>query len=87
LEESVRGRYRSEEFLQRARRELGLSSDDYGEAEPALSDLSQAAHEAAARDDDKRVAEIEAEVDEAAAELWGLTSKELAVIRKALREG
>lgn len=87
LEESVRGRYRSEEFLQRARRELGLSSDDYGEAEPTLSDLSQAAHEAAARDDDKRVAEIEAEVDEAAAELWGLTSKELAVIRKALREG
>lgn len=51
-----------------------------------LSDLSQAAHEAAARADDKRVAEIEAEVDEAAAELWGLTPRELAVIQKALRE-
>jgi hypothetical protein len=51
-----------------------------------LSDLSHAAHEAAARADDKRVAEIEAEVDEAAAELWGLTPKELAIIQKALRE-
>ena len=52
-----------------------------------LSDLSHAAHEAAARADDKRVAEIEAEVDEAAAELWGLTARELAIIQKALREG
>jgi SAM-dependent methyltransferase len=51
-----------------------------------LCELSQAAHEAAARADDKRVAEIEAQVDEAAAELWGLTPKELAIIQKALRE-
>ena len=51
-----------------------------------LSELSQAAHEAAARADDKRVAEIEAQVDEAAAELWGLTPKEVAIIQKALRE-
>jgi len=52
-----------------------------------LSDLSQAAHEAAARNDEKRVREIEEQVDEAAAELWGITPKELKVIQKALREG
>jgi len=47
-----------------------------------LAELS----EAAARDDHKRVAEIEAKVDEAAAELWGLMPRELEVIQKALRD-
>jgi hypothetical protein len=51
-----------------------------------LAELSEAAHEAAARDDQKRVAGIEAQVDEAAAELWGLTARELDVIQKALRD-
>jgi SAM-dependent methyltransferase len=50
-----------------------------------LAELSQAAHEAAGRNEATRVAEIEAEVDEAAAELWGITARELTVIQKALR--
>jgi hypothetical protein len=49
-----------------------------------LAELSQAAHEAAAAGDAERVAEIEAEIDELAAELWGLTEKELQAIREAL---
>jgi hypothetical protein len=51
-----------------------------------LARLSQWAHKAAARGDAKRVAEIEAEVDEAAAELWGITARELRTIQKALRQ-
>ena len=51
-----------------------------------LAELSQGAHEAAARGDEKRVGEIEEKVDEAGAELWGMTGRELEVIRRALRD-
>ena len=50
-----------------------------------LAELSEAAHQAAARDDAERVAEIEAQVDEAAAQLWDITPRELKTIQKALR--
>jgi len=50
-----------------------------------LADLSEQAHDAAAREDSSRVAEIESEIDEAAAELWGITPAELKTIQKALR--
>jgi SAM-dependent methyltransferase len=57
-----------------------------------LSDLSRRAHEVssrlAAKPDDKEakreLAEVEDQIDRAAAELWGLTDAELAEIRKAL---
>lgn len=49
-----------------------------------LADLSRAAHEAAAAGDEESVAKIEAEIDELAAKLWGLTQKELQAIRDAL---
>ena len=51
-----------------------------------LADLSEQAHDAASRQDSSHVAEIEAEVDEAAAELWGITPQELKTIQKALRK-
>ena len=51
-----------------------------------LARLSQWAHKAAARGDADRITEIEAEIDEAAAELWGITARELKTIQKALRE-
>ncbi len=50
-----------------------------------LVELSRSAHAAAAHDDLKLVTEIEAKVDRAAAELWGITAKELKTIQEALR--
>lgn len=51
-----------------------------------LAELSEQAHQAAAEGDKKKVAEIEAEIDKAAAKLWGITDKELKAIQKALRQ-
>jgi hypothetical protein len=51
-----------------------------------LAELSAEAHEAAGSDDSKRLAEIEGEIDRQAAQLWGLTPKELAEIHKSLKE-
>ncbi|MCD6290598.1 MAG: hypothetical protein J7M34_08855 [Anaerolineae bacterium] len=48
--------------------------------------LSHQAHEATAAGDTERVQEIEAEIDELAAELWGLTKEELREIRESLEE-
>ncbi len=51
-----------------------------------LSRLSVDAHEATARGDTARVKEIEQEIDQQTAELWGLTPKELADIKRSLEE-
>ncbi len=50
-----------------------------------LSNQGPLANRAAAGDE-AGLAEVEAQVDEAAAELWGVTEKELAEIRRSLEE-
>jgi hypothetical protein len=50
-----------------------------------LADLSRRAHIAAARKKAADVADIESQIDEAAAKLWGLAPRELSVIQRALR--
>jgi hypothetical protein len=52
-----------------------------------LAELSQQAHELAENDDEIGLEKIEAEVDESAAELWGITDKEPEEIRQSLKEG
>mgnify|MGYP005833776345 CR=1 FL=1 len=51
-----------------------------------LAALSQQCHAACARNDSARLAELEAELDQAAAALWGITAAELEAIQAALRE-
>ncbi|MBC8264297.1 MAG: SAM-dependent DNA methyltransferase [Anaerolineales bacterium] len=51
-----------------------------------LAALSQQAHQLAAAGDEADLAVVEAQVDEAAAELWGITDKELKEIRRSLEE-
>jgi len=51
-----------------------------------LANLSEEAHRAAETGDTKRLAEVEAEIDELAAELWGLTATELRDIQTSLKE-
>jgi len=53
-----------------------------------LAELSMRAHELAAQGESgaEELAEVEKEVDRAAAELWGITDKELAAIRETLEE-
>jgi hypothetical protein len=51
-----------------------------------LAELSQAAHQAAGREDAAELARIEAEIDRQAAQLWGLTHEELREIQQNLRE-
>lgn len=51
-----------------------------------LADLSERAHEAAAKGKATEVSEIETKIDDAAANLWGLSPRELASIQRALRE-
>jgi len=61
----------------------------YDAADPLhrqLAILSQQAHEAAAAGDEARLRQIEAEVDEQAARLWGLTEAELREIQQSLAE-
>lgn len=60
----------------------------YNSADPvhqALAEVSQEAHAAAAQGNTERLAEIEETVDQLAAQLWGLTDRELAEIRKSLK--
>ena len=47
---------------------------------------SQQARQLAAAGDEAGLATVEAQVDEAAAELWGLTDRELKEIRRSLEE-
>lgn len=51
-----------------------------------LAELSEQAHKAVAEGDKDKVVELEAEIDRAAAKLWGITDKELKAIQKALRQ-
>jgi SAM-dependent methyltransferase len=51
-----------------------------------LAKLSQQAHQATADGDTERVQEIEAEIDEMAAQVWGLTDAELKEIQESLAE-
>ena len=51
-----------------------------------LAALSQQAHQLAAAEDEAGLAAVEAQVDEAAAELWGITDGELREIRRSLEE-
>jgi len=51
-----------------------------------LAELSEQAHEVARRDAVGELGCIEAEVDQQAAKLWGLTDRELAEIQRSLRE-
>lgn len=48
--------------------------------------LPQRAHELAAAGDEERLREVEEEIDEKAAELWGITEGELREIRRSLAE-
>lgn len=50
-----------------------------------LSELSRSAHEATAKHQAGTLADIEGRIDEAAAQLWGLTPRELTAIQRALR--
>ncbi|MDW8012775.1 MAG: hypothetical protein RMJ47_07350 [Bacteroidota bacterium] len=51
-----------------------------------LAGLSQAAHEAARQGDTARLQQLEAEIDQQAAQLWGLSDAELREIQASLRE-
>ena len=51
-----------------------------------LAALSQQAHQLAAADDEASLTTVEAQVDQAAAELWGITERELREIRRSLEE-
>lgn len=51
-----------------------------------LAELSEEAHQVVAKDDQKTLKRIEAEIDTEAAKLWGLDDKELAEIQRSLKE-
>ena len=51
-----------------------------------LSDLSQACHAAAAKEDSKSLASLETEIDKSVAKLWGITGDELIAIQQDLAE-
>jgi len=51
-----------------------------------LAELSKQAHEAAKAGDERRLRQIEAEIDREAANLWGLTDEELREIQQSLME-
>jgi SAM-dependent methyltransferase len=51
-----------------------------------LAELSEAAHEAAAKGEDTEVRRIEGEVDRWAAKMWGLTDEELAEMKRSLED-
>jgi hypothetical protein len=51
-----------------------------------LAVLSQQAHQLAAAGGEAGLAAVKAQVDEAAAELWGIAGRELKEIRRSLKE-
>jgi hypothetical protein len=51
-----------------------------------LAELSDKAHRLKVGGKEKELAEVERKIDEAAAELWGITPNELGQIQKALKE-
>jgi hypothetical protein len=50
----------------------------------ALTELSLACHQAASEGDEKKLSRLEAQVDKAAAKLWGITKDEMETMQKAL---
>jgi hypothetical protein len=86
----VRGHYRMRGYKHVSMAFIGrLSIPTYSPQDSLhrdLSALSQAAHAATAAGDAARVHAIEAEIDRAAARLWGLTDEELEEIQKSLAE-
>ena len=63
-----------------------LNLDSWSHSLRSLTALSQQAHQLAAAGDEEGLAAVEAQVDEAAAELWGITDRELKEIRRSLEE-
>lgn len=62
---------------------------EYDPSDPvhrALAEASQEAHAAAAQGDAERLAEVETRVDALAAQLWGLTNRELASLSRTPRQ-
>ena len=51
-----------------------------------LAELSEQCHIAARNENEEAISELEAEIDEAAAALWGITDTELKAIQNALKE-
>jgi len=51
-----------------------------------LAELSEKAHKAAKENDEKALSQIETEIDEVAATIWGLIKEELKEIRASLEE-
>ncbi len=51
-----------------------------------LAALSKRCHMAAIKDDEETISRLEGEIDKFAAELWGLTDKELQVIQRTFDE-
>ncbi|MCJ7667422.1 MAG: SAM-dependent DNA methyltransferase, partial [Anaerolineae bacterium] len=60
--------------------------DSHNPLHQELSSLSEGAHELAARGENEVLKEVEGEIDRKAAELWGITDKELAEIKHSLAE-
>lgn len=60
--------------------------EEHEDVHAHLARLSVDAHEATAAGDTAGVKEIEEEIDQLAAELWGLTAQELADIKRSLEE-
>jgi len=60
--------------------------DERDEVHMRLASLSVDAHKASAAGETVRVKQIEEEIDQLAAELWGLTAQELADIKRSLEE-
>ena len=65
---------------------MSLLRPEPGPTHTRLAALSQQAHQLAVAEDEAGVVAVEAQVDEAAAELWGITDKELREIRRSLEE-
>lgn len=66
--------------LCKRRRRTIITSDD------GLAALSQQAHQLAVAGDEVSLAAVEAQVDEAARELWGITDREMKEIRRSLEK-
>lgn len=60
--------------------------DSKNELHRRLAELSEGAHQAVQDGDEEKLRKIEAEIDEQAAELWGLSEAELREIQQSLRE-
>ena len=60
--------------------------DPHNSLHQELSALSQGAHDLAAKGEKEALKRVEEEIDRKAAELWGITDKELAEIKRSLAE-